>query len=246
MEERDPPPHYANNSHSSKPKLPNIDPGTYVVHVPKDQIYRVPPPENARIAENYRNPPSRDTKQTRCWCFVLIIVFIAIVIFIGGLLGGLFSIVLTPKDPRFSIQRFLLETTPHPKYNITLQVYNPNSKVDISYKEGGVVSLSLRRQGIASGAYPTFHQPHHNSTVFGVALKGSKAGFPKEVDESMKSDTNKVHVAFSLTIHVLARMRMGLLRSGTMKYDVTCQLLVDTLAKTTTRVLSQQCQTKRH
>ena len=28
---------------------------TYVVHVQKDQIYRVPPPENAYLAERYRN-----------------------------------------------------------------------------------------------------------------------------------------------------------------------------------------------
>ncbi|KAJ1406833.1 Late embryogenesis abundant protein [Sesbania bispinosa] len=242
---RPPPQDYADNT-NSPPKLllPDI-PGTYVVQVPKDQIYRVPPPENARIAENYRKTPQRETNRTRCCCIVLITVFIAIIIFVGALLGGLFSIVLRPKDPRFSIQSFHVKNTTHPQYNITLQVYNPNSKVGVSYKEGGVVSLALKRKEIASGAYPSFFQAHHNTSEFAVSLKGSSAKFPKEVDESMRNEKKKVHVAFSLTIDVQTKMEMGLLRSGTMKYDVTCQVTVDTLAKAT-KVLSQQCDAKRH
>lgn len=240
-----PPIDYDDKSHGSKPQLPDINPGTFVVQVPKDQIYRVPPPENARIAELHRNTPQGEKKGSRCWCFVFIIVFLAIVIFIAGLLGGLFSIVLTPKDPRFSIQRFHLESKPHLQYNINLQVHNPNSKVGILYKEGGDVSLSLRRQKIASGAYPTFYQAHQNSTMLGVTLKGSTVELPKEVEESMTNGKSKVHVTFSLTMHVQTQMKMGLLHSGTMKYDVTCHVTVDTLAKNT-RVLSQQCETKLH
>ncbi|KAK7351174.1 hypothetical protein VNO77_10428 [Canavalia gladiata] len=236
-------------NHSSKALQlsPNLDPGTYVVRVPKDQVYRVPPPENAEIAELHRSTPQKNTKRTRCWCVTcFIVVIIVILIIIGGILGGLFSVVLKPKDPRFSIQHFnVLKGTPKPKYNITLQAHNPNSKVGIWYKEGGHVSLSLRPKEIASGSYPSFHQTPHDSTPFGVTLKASKAGFPKEVEESITNHKHKVHVAFSLTIHVPARMKMGLLRSGTMQFDVTCQVTLDSLAKTP-RVLSQQCQTKRH
>lgn len=241
-----PPQDYANKINSPKPKLPNISAGTYVVQVPKDQIYRVPPPENARIAELHRNSPQKETNRTRCWCLVFIIVLISIIIFIGGLLGGLFSMVLSPKDPRFAIQRFFLQESKHnQQYKLTLQVKNSNSNLGVLYKEGGDVSLSLRRQKVASGTYPTFFQSHQNSTEFGVTLKGSMDKFPKEMEESITNNKNKVHVTFSLTIHVKAQMKMGLLRSGTMEYDVTCQMTVDTLAQTT-RVLSQQCQTKRH
>ncbi|XP_027339423.1 NDR1/HIN1-like protein 13 [Abrus precatorius] len=238
---------YTDKSLSTELQLSNINPGTYIVQVPKDQIYRVPPPENARIVEQYRNSPSKGKKKTPCWCFVfIIIVLIAIATVIVSLLGGLFSVVLKPKDPKFSIQDLnVLNSTSHPKYNVTLQVHNPNSKVAISYKEGGDVSLSLRRQQIALGSYPTFYQTPQNSTAFGVTLKGSKVGFPKEVEESMTNDKNKVHVTFSLTIHVPARMKMGLLHSGIVKFDVMCQVTLDTLAKTS-HILSQHCQTKRH
>ena len=246
MEERDtppmppPPPQDPN----SKRKLPVISLGTYVVQVPKDQIYRVPPPENARIAELHRNYQPKETNRTKCGCFTFIIVFVVIILLIGGLSGGLFSIVITPKDPRFSTQRLLLKSKPHSQYKITLQAQNPNSNVGILYKEG-YVSIYLKRQKIASGTYPTFSQAQQNSTEFEVTLKGSTTTLPKEVEESMKNDKKKIHVTFSLSISVQAQMKLGLLRTRSMKYDVSCQVTVDTLAKTTS-VVSQQCQTKRH
>lgn len=153
--------------------------------------------------------------------------------------------VLTPKSPRFSIERFHLVTEPYPQYDIALQVYNPNSKVGILYKEGGQIFLSLRRQQVASGAYPSFYQPHNNSTAFGVGLRGSNARLPEEMDESVTNDRKKVHVTFSLAIRVQATIKMGLLHSGTMTYKIMCQVTVDTLAKDT-RVVSKQCETKRH
>ncbi|CAL0319354.1 unnamed protein product [Lupinus luteus] len=239
MEERippPPPPPHPQPYEPSSPKLqvPYIGPGTYVVQVPKDQIYRIPPPENARIAESYRNSPGRDKKRScSCWCCVCLIIFFVILIIIGALVGGLFSIVLKPKSPRFSIQRFQLKNSTQPIYNITLKVNNPNSNVGINYKEGGGVSLSLKQREIASGAYPSFFQAHDNSKEFRLALKASKGGLPKEVDKSMSNKKKKVNVKFTLSIKVHAQMKMWSFHSGTITYDVTCQVKVDTLAKNT-------------
>jgi hypothetical protein len=245
MEERASPPSAPPPQDSnSKPQLPPINPGTYVVRVPKDQIYRVPPPENARIADQHRSAPPKKTNDTNCCCIAFIVFFLAVVILIGGVLGGLFFMVLTPKDPKFVIQHFLLQTKPNSQYKITLQAQNPNTNVDILYK-GGDTSLSLKRQNIASSAFPTFSQSHKNSTEFDVSLKGTTTTLPKEVEESMTNHKNKLHVTFSLLINVQAQMKMGLLHSGSMKYNISCQVTVDTLAKNT-RVVSQQCQTKRH
>ncbi|KAI4337711.1 hypothetical protein L6164_016095 [Bauhinia variegata] len=135
------------------------------------------------------------------------------------------------------------------EYEISLQVNNPNSIVGILYKEGGGVSLSLRQQEIASGIYPSFYQGHGNSEVFGITLKVLKRGLLNEEVEknSMKNDKTKMNnVAFSLTIRVPVQMKMGAmaLHGATTKYDVTCQLSEDILVKST-RMISQQCQTKR-
>uniref|UniRef100_A0A803PC58 Uncharacterized protein n=1 Tax=Cannabis sativa TaxID=3483 RepID=A0A803PC58_CANSA len=46
---------------SSEPPLPRL-PETYVIQIPKDQIYRVPPPENARTAELRLRKPLNNSK----------------------------------------------------------------------------------------------------------------------------------------------------------------------------------------
>ncbi|GAU24548.1 hypothetical protein TSUD_148890 [Trifolium subterraneum] len=91
-----PPPQDSN----SKPQLPAINPGTYVVRVPKDQIYRVPPPENAHIVEQHHSAPPKKTNCTRCYCITFIIIFLAVVILIGGVLGGLFFMAQQPRCPK--------------------------------------------------------------------------------------------------------------------------------------------------
>ncbi|XP_020229944.1 NDR1/HIN1-like protein 13 [Cajanus cajan] len=237
MEEREllPPPHQED---TRKKQLPD-NPGTYVVQVPKDQVYRVPPPENAHIAQTHKNSPPKDPKRSRCcWFFILFfIIFFALFILLGAIFGGLFSMLLSPKDPKFSILRFnLLQAKPHPKYDVTFQLHNSNSNVGILYKDKGTVSLSLRQRQIASGPYPTLHQDPHDTTSFNVTLNASK-----DLMESAKN----LSLTFSLAIHFQARMNLGLLRSGTMKFHVTCKLKLDSFAKTP-RILSQQCDTKRH
>ncbi|KAK7282801.1 hypothetical protein RIF29_11867 [Crotalaria pallida] len=240
-----PPPPQPYDPDSPKLQLPYVGPGTYVVQVPKDQVYRVPPPENARIAESYRVSPRKGKKRSCCcWCCVCLIFFIIILIILGAIIGGLFSAVLKPRSPIFSVQHFQLKNSSHPIYNITLKVKNPNPKVGIDYKEGGDVSLSLKKKEIASGDYPSFYQAHDDSKEFRLALKASKGTLPKEVDESMTSMKKKVHLTFKLTIQVPTQMNTWVLQSGTIIYDVTCQVKVDTLAKNT-RVLSQECETKR-
>ncbi|GAA0159169.1 hypothetical protein LIER_16010 [Lithospermum erythrorhizon] len=46
---------------------------TFVVRMPRDQVYRVPPPEHAKIVENYKNIPKekKGCKVSLC-CWVLI------------------------------------------------------------------------------------------------------------------------------------------------------------------------------
>ncbi|KAI4307372.1 hypothetical protein L6164_030571 [Bauhinia variegata] len=247
------PPHISGNQNQitihpvkqAQLELPDLNKSTYVVQFPRDQVYRVPTPENARVTELHRNPPKDDKKRRRCICFVVFSVLVAIaVLLVAVVIGGLFPLLHNNKDPRFSIQRFLLNSkNKAEEYGISLRVDNPNPKVGILYKEGGSVSLSLRQQEIASGSYPSFYQGHGDSKVFGITLKGSKSSLHDE--KSMKNDKSKVDVALSLSIHVQTQMKMGFLHNATMKYEVTCQVTVDTLAKGTTRILSQKCQAKR-
>ncbi|CAJ1974123.1 unnamed protein product [Sphenostylis stenocarpa] len=222
--------------------------GTYVVRVPRDQVYRVPNSENGRIAELHRNSPPKAAKTSRCClcCILFTFVFFILLILLGGVLGGLFSMLISPKDPEFSIQHFdLVSNKTHPEYDIAFKAHNSNPDVGISYKDRSQVTLSLDGREIAKGEYPALHQDPRQTTLLGVALKGSKTVLPKKVEESVKSNKKKVSVTFSLAIHSLARMKMGLLRSRKMTFNISCEVKLDTLANST-NILSQQCQTKRH
>ncbi|QCE15876.1 Late embryogenesis abundant protein [Vigna unguiculata] len=240
MEERLPP------APSLPPESPpeKNDLNTYVVRVPKDQVYRFPPPENARLAEQHQASTPKQAKTSRCClcCIVVSIVILVLLIVLGGILGGIFSMLLSPKDPQFLVERFTVGDTNH-SYIITLNVHNPNADVGISYKNNSSVSLSLDGKQIAKGEYPGMYVDHLDSTSLGVPLKGSTT--PKKVKESMSNTKKKVPLTFSTAIRSRARMKMGLLRSGTMTFDVSCTFKLDTLVNST-RILSQQCQTKRH
>ncbi|XP_047180426.1 NDR1/HIN1-like protein 13 [Vigna umbellata] len=232
------------NYESSKLQSPGIDLNTYVVRVPKDQVYRFPPPENARLAELHQPCPPKQAKTSRCClcCIVVSVVFLVLLIVLGGVLGGLFSMLLSPKDPKFSVESFTVAETKD-KYSMSLRVHNSNADLGISFKNNSSVSLSLDGKQIAKGDYTGMHLDPLDTTSFGVALKGSKT--PKKVEESVNNTKKKVAVTFSLAVRSRARMKMGLLSSGTMTFDVSCMFKLDTLANST-RILSQQCQTKRN
>ncbi|PIN19346.1 hypothetical protein CDL12_07977 [Handroanthus impetiginosus] len=68
-------PSSATRNENESSQLPVFLPGTYVVQVPKDQIYRVPPPENAiMLAERGKNKQNR--RSSCCFCSCLSCIFI--------------------------------------------------------------------------------------------------------------------------------------------------------------------------
>ncbi|KAJ7959033.1 Late embryogenesis abundant (LEA) hydroxyproline-rich glycoprotein family [Quillaja saponaria] len=232
-------------------QLANFSAGTYVVQIPKDLIYRVPPPENAYFVKNHQIAPQNNTKIRPCGCFscCCIIILVVIIVAMAIIVGSFFAAFSNPKDPTFSIQRVLVKNssstthTPNPVYDITLKAHNPNSRLDISYKEGGTASLSFKQNEIASGSYPVFDQGSDDSEVFDINLKEKTKVLPLEIKKSIKNDKPKVHVTFGLKMNFPTRLKFGILYKK-MVFQVTCKVTVDSLAKGT-RLLSQQCDTKR-
>ncbi|GFY85820.1 hypothetical protein Acr_04g0005580 [Actinidia rufa] len=223
--------------------------GTYIVQVPKDQIYRFPPPEHAVLAERHRHLLQQ--KRPCCSCCLCIFISVIIIALVLGLIGGIGVLVfLQHKSPKFQIVNFLVNNPlpnhnqKHPEYDIALKAENPCQRVRILYDEGGDASLFFKQQEIATGKYPTFDQAPQNSTVFKMIFRGSKITLPKEMEKSIKSTNQKVHISLSISMGVPIRLKMGALKTGSKKASVSCNLTVDTLAKHT-RILSQECQTKR-
>ncbi|XWS21527.1 hypothetical protein CRYUN_Cryun30bG0061800 [Craigia yunnanensis] len=92
MEERVTLPTYINNPNSHQEiaqvqvnqAKPAFRPGTYVVQVPKDQIYRVPPPENELIARYRNTHQGNNIDNRRCcsrpWTWLLALVILVLVL----------------------------------------------------------------------------------------------------------------------------------------------------------------------
>ncbi|KAL5559031.1 hypothetical protein UlMin_035242 [Ulmus minor] len=266
MAERVEPPPSGTDSHTLQPLIhnpqlesisetPQPDPLTqqkpgysYVVQVPKDQIYRVPPPENAVILEQHRNPFPNKKKFRPCGSLCCcVILFVAVLVLALALVASLFSIYLKPKLPNFHVERIDVDSKPsgsygsaysQPEYKITLRSENLNTKLDISYKKGGVTWLLYKKNKIASGNYPSFNQKHDNSTVFSVVLRGLKPELSKEIEKSLKRE-----VSLSLMMKVPARTEVVTWNTGRVELEIACQVKVDSLAKGHTRILSGQCHT---
>ncbi|KAF8024904.1 hypothetical protein BT93_F1909 [Corymbia citriodora subsp. variegata] len=225
---------------------------TYVVQIPKDQIYRVPPPENALIVERHRKPVEVKKRSccrsSCCCCLIPAIIAIILAVIIVAVVS---SILLKLKSPNFHVDHFLVKdlTKPHDKnaklaYDVKLKVKNPNAYT-MTYEQGGVVSLAFKQKAVAKGKYAPFDQAGKTSKVVDIVLKGSSTALPKEMQESLKSKhKTKKHVTFALHVDVPARRNIWNLKGSISRYVTACQFTVDTLGKDA-RVLSQDCQTER-
>ncbi|XP_077214220.1 NDR1/HIN1-like protein 13 [Tasmannia lanceolata] len=223
--------------------------GTYVVQVPKDQIYRFPPPENAVLAERYRIPIR--SKNPCCHCLSWLFGVIGVLIFLLVVSGAIFYIVVNPRLPRYQIHHVHVKNTPtlhkhHPKpeYQITITSENPNARMDFSYLKGGSATLSYKhQQHIAKGKPPKFDQGYRDSTEFQLALTGSDVGLPHDVEKSLKNEQSKIHIPLSLSLDLPVRIKVSALRSWNMNMAVRCDMVASSLAKDA-HIVSQMCQSK--
>lgn len=137
---------------SGNPQRP-FCPGTYVVQVPKDQIYRVPTPEHAAFAEHQRKLQPGG-KRSPCSCLCVMISTVVVIPLVLAIIGGLCIGLIKKDNPNILVDHVLVKNhTPphHPGYDITLGCKNPNQHTSIFYGQNGDASLSFRSKEIATG-----------------------------------------------------------------------------------------------
>ncbi|CAK8578814.1 unnamed protein product [Lathyrus sativus] len=213
----------------------------YIVQFPKDQVYRVPPSENALIVERYRNiPKTKDEKKRRfcCCCFslrcFLTIAIILITIFaIVGIAIALLFLIFNPAGPTFAINHFELKNvTGPPHYEISLRAKNPNQRLGIIYQSSDV-SLLFEDNEVATGKFPSLsEQGRQAMTQFKADVTG-KHPLPK---------TKNTPLNLELDMNLRVRMTALRLRTWIMNANVVCKFKVTNLGSDT-RILSQRCDT---
>ncbi|XP_059643742.1 NDR1/HIN1-like protein 13 [Cornus florida] len=231
------------------PPPPDSADDTYIIQIPRDQIYRVPPPENAVIAQGYRKPVEQKSKGCRGRCKCICLCLIVTVALIVGIFLAKIYLFPSPKSPQFSIKKVLVKTPSSssknyssPSYEISLKAENTNDKYKISYENGGGSKLSFKQHKIAEGKPPSFSQNENESNDVRVTLAGSKGTLPSEVAKSLNDTKAKTPVSLSLMINAPVKMK-GLISTKDKDVTVTCDFKVNTLA-TGTKILSQECNSK--
>ncbi|XP_031110449.1 NDR1/HIN1-like protein 13 [Ipomoea triloba] len=219
----------------SLPVQPGKDPETYVIQIPRDQVYRVPPPENAKIVESYQGMQSnkKDTRLRKC-CFWFLVPLAVLGILIGiivGTINGLY----TPKSPKFSMATIQFKKSPrHPNFHVSLLVHNTNQRMKVSFGDGGKSSLVFKNREIGKGKYPTVSVKPKETTAVDLKMAAKLSGdLHKELNGRRKK---------SMALKISVPMEISSWAKGKKKdVSIKCVFKVGSLAKSAD--LSEECET---
>lgn len=226
--------------------------GTYIVQVPRDQVYRIPPRENATLLENYRRGGERAKSSSSSSSILLLIVII--VLFIGAVLGSLLVIFLIYNNPSFSIEHFLVKQRKtnykqnnYIEYDIRMKIRNPNKHVFISYQSNSNVILSFssskKKIELGSGKFPKLRQGSKDSAIVNITVHGSRSQLPKEIEARMRMHS-KTKISLFLSMNVPVKFKVGIVNVKSKMIHVSCSFFVDRFNYKGARVLTQECTTR--
>lgn len=230
---------------SQKPRI-GPPPGTYVVELPKDQIYRVPPPENAH---RYEYLSRRKTKQSHCRrCFCCFLAALLILLVLAALVFGILYLVYRPHKPRFSVSGVsvtginLTSSSPlSPVIGIKVRSQN-NGKLGLIYGLGNEAEVFYEGIKLGNGEFTAFKQPENNVTVIVTVLRGSSIQLTSSSRKELTALQKKGKVPFGIRIKAPVKFKVGAVTTWTMTITVDCKITVDKLTASAT-VMTENCNT---
>lgn len=227
---------------SAKPVPP---PGTYVIQVPKDQIYRYPPPENSRRLKSFNRRKSNRGCCCRCFCFTLcLLVFLIVALAIAA---GVLYLVFRPESPKYTVSDVaimglnLTSRSPvSPEFDVIVLAENPNNKIGIYYLKGSSVTVAYSGIELSHGELPVFFQPSNNVTDFHTTLKGSGVLLGNTVRSSLVREQRQRKVTFNLDVKAPVKIKVGAVKTWEITVKVKCDVTVDALNEKS-NVVSKDC-----
>lgn len=225
--------------------VPSPSPGTYVVQLPKDQIYRYPPPGNARRYEalRKRKPPRSCCCRCICYTFSLIIILIIAL----GITAAVLYLVFRPEAPKYTISDVAIKnfnlTSSSPvslEFDITVRAENPNNKIGIYYRKRSSVTVLYSDVRLGNGEFPAFYQPTNNVTVFQTPLKGTAVLLGNAVKTTLRNEQMKGKVPFKVNIKVPVKVKIGAVKTWEITVKVKCDITVNSLTAKS-KIVSKDC-----
>lgn len=226
-------------------------PGTYVVQVPKDQVYRVPPPENAHKYKLYTQKKARSNRCRCCFCSILATILLLVLLLVVA--GGIFYLIYKPKTPTYSIEGVHIRgvnlsklttssvaPTISPIFNITLKTENHNGKIGVYYQQGSSVNIYHNGVNFCEGSLPAFYQPPNSVTVFSTELSGAGIVLSKPARDKLLTEQKNGKVPLQIDVDIPVKIKLGAVKTWTITVKVTCDVTVNALVENA-KVVSKNC-----
>ncbi|KAG8073815.1 hypothetical protein GUJ93_ZPchr0006g43809 [Zizania palustris] len=216
---------------------------TYVVHVQKDQIYRVPPPENAYLAERYRAGSGGGGGPNCSSCVLRTLGAVLVAALLLGAATVLSSVVLRPDAPSFIVDKLSVHNASrqqHMDYDFFLTAINPNKVTALWYKDGGTAKLRHKGTTLAKGDVGEPEDGGEDATDFNVVLHGLEHGgrTPEAVEKGLQG--SKDAVALELSVEIAVQVHVGALGFERKTLAVECEISAAELRKNV-HISSQAC-----
>ncbi|MQL69886.1 hypothetical protein Taro_002158 [Colocasia esculenta] len=224
-------------------------PGTYVIQVPKEQIFRTPTPETERRFKEYtRRGRGRTRSCCCCLCWVTGVLLVLALVLAAA--AGVLYLVFRPQLPRYTVQsvsvrgvNLTADATLSPEFDVVIRAENPNKKVRIHYRGGSSVVVSHSGVDFCRGSWPSFYQGTRNVTLMRTALTGSGIRLSGAMRGDLVAGQGRGEVPLEVRARVPVRVKFGAVTTWTITAKVRCDLTVDKLAASS-RVVSASCGVK--
>ncbi|GAB4825377.1 hypothetical protein Ancab_008248 [Ancistrocladus abbreviatus] len=226
--------------------------GTYIVQVPKDQIYRVPPPENARKYQQYSSSKHRRNTCRCCICTTLLIILT--LAFLIAVTGAVLYLVYRPKAPSYSVESVSIKginltsmtsssssaLTISPAMDVTVRAENGNGKIGIYYEKGSDLSVYHNGVRLCDGSLPAFHQPPRNVSVVSMVLVGSQIVLSSAAHQTWLTEQSRGRVPLDMNVKIPVKIKVGAVKTWTITVKVTCVVTVNGLTANA-EIVSKTC-----
>ncbi|ESQ42136.1 hypothetical protein EUTSA_v10015699mg [Eutrema salsugineum] len=233
---------------SQRPKQPP-PPGTYLVQLRKEEVFRVPPPENARRYEYLsRRKHNRSTFRRCFWSFLATLLVLLI---LAALVVGILFLIYRPHKPLFSVSGVSIAginlTSPSspisPVIKVKVRAKNVNARLGLIYGKGGAIELYYDGIKLGDGEFTAFEQPAENVTVTVTKLWGLRIQLASSSRKELMGLEKKGKVPFDLRIKAPVKFKVGAVTTWTMTVTVDCKLTLDKLTVSST-VITENCVTE--
>ncbi|KAL7612230.1 NDR1/HIN1-like protein 13 [Lactuca sativa] len=226
-----------------KPLLPQ---GTYVIQIPKDQIYRIPPPENSQKIKKLANRKPRRSCCCRCLGWTIATVLILIILL--AIATGILYLVFRPEKLKYSIDNIsiggvnLTSSAPiFPRITVDIRAENPNDKLSVYYNgKGSSVNVYYADVNLCNGVLPTLQQHTNNVTIIKTALRGSNIVLARDDHSRLVSQQGKRNVPLRLKVKAPLKIKIGAVKTWEITVTVKCNVAVDQLTQKS-KIVSENC-----